>query len=416
MGLVLVVMLSCGALASVACGRAMRRATRTMRRRRSLVMGNIDEQINALEIVQMAGRSRGEYARLSRQNDALTAALVQVARLRALLRGLAVASGLLATAAVLAVGVAQVYADSATVGVVVAEVTITRFLSRPVRVLGLAHDYWQRGQVSQQKILEFLRSSARPRQTQSLPRLRVRRGEVEFDDVRIPGSLAGLTASASRGQIVAVVGAPGSGAETVLEAVARLVDPESGTLRIDGQDVMRAAPWSAGTEIGYYRSDLLLMRGTIGRNLTYAMPDADPAEIQRLVLGLGLDGLLARLGPLGVKTWVTEGGRNLAPQDRNLVAFARALMGNPRILLLDDPLAGLHPDDRGPARDLILRQPGTVLWRTSEPDDLAAADRIWFLRDGRLERVSSGSEYAQHRWDAAWAENRTAMAWLGARD
>ncbi|MCL2667851.1 MAG: ABC transporter ATP-binding protein/permease, partial [Micrococcales bacterium] len=411
MGVVLVAMLCLGAVASLAFGAPMREATRTMRRRRSLVMGNIDEQINALEVVQMAGRSRGEYSRLSRQNDALMSALVRIAWLRGWLRGLAMGSGLLATAAVLAVGMVEVYAGRTTIAVVVAEIAVSRFLTRPVRSLGLAHDYWHRGQVSRQKIVEFLGSSARPAQAERLPRLRVRRGDLELDDVHVPGTLAGFTASASRGQIVAVVGAPGSGAGMVLEAVARLVDPVAGTLRVDGQDVMATAPWSAGTQIGYYRADLLLMRGTVARNLSYAMPDADPAEIQRIVLFLGLDDLLARLGPQGTKAWVTEGGRNLAPHDRNLVAFARALMGNPRVLLLDDPLSGLHPDDREAARNLIVRHRGTVLWHTSEPDDLVLADQVWFVEDGRLARSCTGSQYAQERWE----HNRKGLVWASAQ-
>jgi ATP-binding cassette subfamily B protein len=396
---------------SLTTGAAMRRATRVMRRRRSLVMGNIDEQINALEVVQMAGRARGEYARLSRQNDSLTRALVHIAGLRGWLRGLAMATSLLATAAVLAVGVVQVFAGGATIAVVVVEIAITQFLTRPVRALGLAHDYWHRGQVSKQKIVEFLHSSARPVSTAQLPRLRVRRGDIEFDGVEVPGALHGFSATARRGQVVAVVGAPGSGAHTVLEVVARLVDPVAGRLLIDDQDVAQTAPWSAGPHIGYYRSDWLLMRGTIARNLSYAMPDAGADEVARLIRALGLDELLARLGPDGLGAWVTEGGRNLAPQDRNLVAFARALMGNPPILLLDEPLESLYPGDRSAARGLILRHPGTVLWHTSQPDDLAVADQVWFVEQGRIARITSGSAYIHDQWD----QNRGAMAWLDER-
>ena len=400
MGFVLVAMLCLGAMLSLTIGHKMRDATRAMREKRSLVIGNIDEQINALDIVQMAGRSRGEYARLSRQNDKLTSALIRLARLRAVLRGLALASGLLATTAVLAVGVLLVYQDKTTVAVVVAEITFSRFITRPVRTLGLAHDYWHRGQVSKQKVQHFLASSARPAKTEQLPRLQIRRGDIEFDGVCVPGALDGFTASAGRGQIVAIVGAPDSGASTVLEIVARLVDPVAGTLRIDGQDVMETAPWSAGTKIGYYRSDLLLMRGTVSRNLTYAMPGADPTEVERLVFALGIDELLTRFGPDGLEAWVTEGGRNLAPHDRNLIVLARALMGNPRILLLGDSLAGLHPGDRSAARRLLLHHPGTVLWHTSEPEDLAVADLIWFIEKGRLARTSTGSAYTKDNWEA----------------
>jgi ATP-binding cassette subfamily B protein len=321
---------------------------------------------------------------------------------------------LLASAAVLAVGVVGISRGTTTVPVIIVELTVANFLASPVRTLGLAHDYWHRSQISRQKVTDFLTSSARPADTDLLPRLRVRGGDVRFENVSASAAsvagarLEGFTAHAERGQVIALVGDPGSGASTLLDLVARLTDPVGGAVIVDDQDLAATAPWSAGTQVGFYRSDLLLMRGTIARNLSYAMPDASDAEVKRIIDGLGLDRLLDRLNDKGLTFWVTEGGRNLTPTDRNLIAFARALMGNPRILLLDEPLDGLHPVDRAAARGLILRHAGTVLWHTSDPADIRAADEVWFIEDGRLVRTCTGAEYGTARWES----NNEGLTWL----
>ena len=140
-GISMAAVLSCGAAISLTNGKRMRSATRTMRRRRSLVTGVIDEQINALEVVQVSGRAPGEHSRLSRQNVMLNRSLCRVAELRGRLRGIADGTGLLTLVAVLAVGLVEVRRGYASVGLVVAAVSATRLLDGPVRTLGLAHDY-----------------------------------------------------------------------------------------------------------------------------------------------------------------------------------------------------------------------------------------------------------------------------------
>ena len=187
----LVAVLCLGAGVSLYSGQTMRSATRTMRRRRSLVIGNISEQINALAVTQVSGRTSGEYARLSRQNDSLNRALVQVAGLRGRLRGIATGTSMLATAAVVATGVVEARRGVVLPATVLLEVLIARFLTRPVRTLGLMHDYWHRGLVSRQKIGDFLASSSRAIEAELMAPLKVRRGHILFEDVTVNGALRG---------------------------------------------------------------------------------------------------------------------------------------------------------------------------------------------------------------------------------
>jgi ABC-type multidrug transport system fused ATPase/permease subunit len=398
MACALLAVLCVGATASLHSGRAMRTATRTMRRRRSLVIGNIAEQINALAVTQVAGRAAGEFARLSRQNDSLNRALGRVAALRGRLRGLATGTSMVATAAVVAVGVVEARGGAVLPTTVLLEVLIARFLTRSVRTLGLMHDYWHRGLVSRQKILDFLASSSRSIEDSLLPPLKVRRGEIRFEGVTVPGSLRELTAVAGPRTIVAITGGAGSGASAVLDLVARLVDPTTGTVTVDDQVLADTDPASVGRVVGMVGPDLPLLRGTIARNLRYSARDATPEEVQRVAFGLGLPEALGRLGDSGVREWLVEGGHNISPADRQLIALGRALMGSPPILLLDRPLDGLDPASRTLARAMLLRHRGTVLWCTDEPDDLAEADLIWVMERGRLVEVKASSTYRAELW------------------
>lgn len=405
MGLAVVCVLALGAAMSLGFGRSMREATRTMRRRRSLLMGNIDEQINTVRVSQVSGRTAGEYARLSRQNDSLTRALCRVAALRGQLRGLAAGASLVSVAAVLAVGVVEVRRGTTTVGAVIACALLARYLARPVRTLGLAHDYWHRGLVSRQKVLDFLVSSSRHPAEDELDPLAVRGGRVEFVDVTVPGALRGFSAVADRGELIAITGPSGSGKSTLLGILARLVEPASGEVVVDGQRLADTAPSSVGSMVGVASPDLPLLRGTLRRNLTYAARRAPAGEVQRVVKSLGLDESLARHGHRGLSDWVTEGGANLTVGDRQLVSVARAMMGTPRILLLDEPMAGLDVRSRSLVREAVLRHRGTVLMVTQDPDALSLADSVWILSPDEPAKILTGEEYREQLWRTRSARN-----------
>jgi ABC-type multidrug transport system fused ATPase/permease subunit len=398
-GLALTAVLAVGAAISLASGRRMRQATRIMRRRRSVLTSNLDEQLNALPVVQLFGRSGGEYSRLSRQNDSLNRALCRVAELRGRLRGISSTFALLSIVAVLAVGLVEVRHGTATVGLVIAAVVLSRLLATPVRVLGLAHDYWHRSRVSRQKLLEFLHSSSRPLDPPDAVRLRVRRGRVQFVGVTVPGALDDVTLTAEPGRLVAVTGPVGAGKSTLLGLMARQVEPTAGEVIVDGQRLAETSPRSTFQQIGVVGPDLPLMRGTVRRNLTYAAPGADAAEVARVVNAVGLDLVLAEL-PAGLTTWVVEGGRNLSAGQRQRIALGRALLGNPPLLLLDEPTAQLDPGSRADVRRMLARQHGTVLLVTQDPDEIALADDVWVLDRGRVVETMTGHQWRDRHW---WA-------------
>jgi ABC-type multidrug transport system fused ATPase/permease subunit len=217
--------------------------------------------------------------------------------------------------------------------------------------------------------------------------------------------------TAEPGQLVAVVGPNGAGKSTLLNLVARLVEPGSGEIRVDGQDLLATTPRSTFRKIGIVSPDLPLMRGTVRRNLLYSRPDADSAELARVVYAAGLDGLLAEL-PDGLATWVVEGGRNLSAGQRQRIALGRALLGNPPILLLDEPTANLDPHSRATFRTIIGRHHGTVLLVTNDADEIALADQVWTLDGGRVRQVQSGEDYRNRMWLAGQTGQQKGKTWV----
>lgn len=387
-GLTCLVVILAGSALSLAQGAAMRSATRVMRRRRSLLTSNVDEQLGALNVVQAFGRSGGERNRLRRQNNSLNRSLFRIAELRGRLRGLSTGTALLMVVAVLAIGAVEVRRGAADLAMVIAVLTVVRQLTPHVRTIGLAHDYWHRAVVSRQKLRDFFLSSSRALPTDPTEPLRARRGAVTLESVTVLGSLDEVSLSVAAGERVLLRGPVGAGKSTLLGVVSRQVDPTAGTVRIDDQDLARCSSASVARAVGIVSPQLGLVRGTIRRNLTYSCPDATDEEIQRVAFATGLDDMLSQV-PQGLTTWITEGGTNLSIGQRQWIMLARGLMGNPPILLLDEPTAHLGTAAVDALIDFLRRYDGTVLFTTQDPRLAAVADRVVTLVAGRV--VPDGS-------------------------
>jgi ABC-type multidrug transport system fused ATPase/permease subunit len=190
---------------------------------------------------------------------------------------------------------------------------------------------------------------------------------------------------------VALVGPHGAGKSTLLALAARLLDPHAGKILFDGQDLAVHSLESVRRTVGMVSPDMPLLRGTIDKNIRYRWRDAPEAEVARVVALCGVDEILAEL-PEGARTHVTEGAGNLSVGQRQRLALARALLGNPAVLLLDEADANLDPHASAVLDRVLAEYSGTVLCVTHRPDRLAQADIIWYLEGGRLVEVGTPAE------------------------
>lgn len=399
LALTVLAVLSFGSAALLRSGPRLSKLTRAVRRKRSLVTSNIAEQVGALAVVQVSGRSGGERDRLSRQNDSLTRSLVDTSNTRGVMLSISSATGWLAIVAVLAVGTLEVMAGNTSVGVVATAMIACRQLSGPIRRLGLSYDYWQRAEVSRRKLLDFLASSSRPLDDPGLDTLIVGKGAIELRGVTVAGSLDDVTAASAGHRIIALCGPNGAGKSTLLGVIAGLVDAEAGELVIDGQPAAERTLLSRFRRVGMVGPDLPLMAGTLRRNLTYRKPYVTTEEFERIVTLCGVDELVEEL-PGGFGFWVLEGGRNLSVGQRQRIALARALMGNPAILLLDEPTVNLDAETTDVFHSVILHHRGAVFIATHDDREAALADEVWCMEGGHLVETLSGDEFRDRLWRA----------------
>jgi len=376
-----------------AIGRPLQKAARRARRRRTRLAANVNEQVAAVDVVQALGGGSRERRRLERQSRRLRGAMVRRARLIGALRAVSEGTALAAGGVALVAGSAEVAAGRASPGTVVAAMSVVGLLVPALRDLGRVPEYWHGSRVSLEKLRDFLATPAEVRERADAVALGPGPGRLELCGVGVDGALDGLTATAEPGQVIAIVGPNGSGKSTLLSVAGRLLDPHSGSVLLDGEDVAHSTVDSVRDAVSMAGPDLPLLRGTVGRNLRYRRPDASPEELQRVREIVSLDELVAEL-PKGEKARVSDGGRGLSAGQRARIALGRALLGDCRVLLLDEVEANLDARAAGAVERAVEDRRGrtTLLVVTHRPAMVRRADVVWHLEDGRLVETGSPEE------------------------
>jgi ABC-type multidrug transport system fused ATPase/permease subunit len=378
--------LSIGGVATYRLGGDLRDSARTVRRRRGQLATNVNEKVFSIAVVQAFGQLDNEQSRLRKQSNRLRNAMIDNARAAGRIAAVSEATGALAFAAALAVGSLEIAGGRTSAGTVVAAMSVVGLLVPSLRDLGQVQQYWHNSRVGIAAIQRFLDTPSlvneRPDAPDLLP---AGEGRLELCDLTFGDAVKGVNAIAEPGSVVAIVGPNGAGKSTLLALAARLIDPEHGSVRLDGQDLAEHSLSSARRVIGIAGPDLPLLRGTVEMNLRYRWPDAPDAEIRRVHELCELDDVLAKL-PEGESTRLAEGGQGLSAGQRQRIALARALVGYPHLLLLDEIDTNLDPDATATVDRVIDAQRGrtTVLMATHRPERIAAADAVWRLDSGRL--------------------------------
>lgn len=289
----------------------------------------------------------------------------------------------LSIAAILSLGSLEVFYNLTSSGNVVAAMAVVGFLSSAFSDLGRTHEYLQAYNVSTRKILEFMETKPLRGRSSTLPSLQVTNGEIELQQVNVRGVLRNVSGTVPGGTRVAVMGGNGAGKSTLLQVIARLVDPDGGRVLIDGQDIRRCNLASVRQAIGIVSPDLPLLKGSVRYNLLYRKPDVAEDELELIKALCGIDELLAQL-PGKENFRVMEGGKNLSIGQRHKLALARALIGQPSILIVDEIDANLDQQAVEVFERVIKEFPGTVLMVSRFEQRLALAGECWYLEQGRL--------------------------------
>jgi len=301
----------------------------------------LQENVAGVRVVRAFAREPYETERYDLANRALLEQGLQVRRIVANAFPLLFSVGTIGVGIVTWAGSVQIVRGTLTVGSLVAFTSYLFLLLQPLFVLGFGAQAIARASASAERLFEVLdapQDVAEKEGATSLPRLE---GRVEFRDVhlRYPGStsetLAGVNLVVDPHTTVAVVGATGSGKTTLVNLVPRFYDPTAGAVLVDGTDVREVTLASLRGQIGFVMQDSVLFSGTVRENIAYGLPDATDDEVERAARAAQAHEFISGL-PDGYLTRVGERGVKLSGGQKQRIAIARALLIDPRILVMDD--------------------------------------------------------------------------------
>lgn len=380
------IILSLGLAWNLKLGPKMHLVVSESRRLRGRLAGNINEKIRSFIVIQAFNQQQRERRRFNQQSRQLRDAMISQARASAAMRVVNDGATALSMAAILSIGAFEVFRNLTSSGNVVAAMAVVGFLSNAFRDLGRVHEYRQTYRVSKEKILEFMQTKPLRGRSSKLPSLQVGKGKIELQHVSLRGALQDLTGTIPGGSKLAIIGDNGAGKSTLLQAIARLVDLSAGKILIDGQDIRRCNVASVRQAISIVSPDLPLMKGSVRYNLRYRAPDSSTEDLSRVMKLCEIDELLTKL-PGGEDFRLREGGGNLSLGQRHKLAIARALLGQPAILIIDEMDANLDEQAVRVLEKVILDFPGTVLMVSRSEERLTLADAYWYLDTGKLINV-----------------------------
>jgi ATP-binding cassette subfamily B protein len=352
----------------------------------------VEETVAGVRVIKGLGAEAVQAERLRTEATDVYDQSMGAARIRArYLPGLEVLPNL-GLIAVLGYGGHRVVGGDLSLGSLVAFNVYIGMLIWPLRMLGTIVATLQRAVVSAERVDEVLTTApdiADPSRPKSLPEGEGR-GEVRFEGVRFGYGrptpvLDGFDLRIAPGESVALVGATGSGKSTVARLVPRFYDVEAGRLLVDGVDVRDLRLRELRRAVGIVFEDTFLFSDTIAANIAFADPEASQAAIERAARLAGAHGFVADL-PDGYGTLIGERGYSLSGGQRQRIAIARAILADPRILILDDATSAVDPTKEHEIRSALaeVMRDRTTIVIAHRPATIALADRVVLLDDGRV--------------------------------
>ncbi|MEX2646863.1 MAG: ABC transporter ATP-binding protein [Gaiellaceae bacterium] len=348
-----------------------------------------EENIVGVHVVKAFAREAQEQRKFERASEAVFGQSVLANRQRAIYVPLLAFVPLLAQGSVLLLGGWMVVNGSLTVGQFFAFNLFVMMLIMPLRMLGMWIGQAQRATASGERIFEVLDEEVEIRERAEAADLPAGPGRIGFEGVAFAygdaAVLDGIDLEVAPGRTVALIGHTGSGKTTLASLVPRFYDVTAGRVTVDGIDVRDVRLPSLRREIGIVAQDPFLFSATVRENIAFGAPWATDEDVERVARQAQAHEFVAEL-PAGYDTLVGERGVTLSGGQRQRIAIARALIMNPRILILDDATASVDATTEAKIR-LGLREAmrgRTTLIIAHRLSTLALADELVVLDEGRI--------------------------------
>lgn len=362
------------------------------------ISSRVQENLSGVRVLRAYTQEQHEIDRFEQINRAFIRENVGLARAQGMFMPTLQAMVGLAFLVVLWAGGSRLLSGRITIGNFVMFNTYMGMLVWPMIALGWVVNLTQRGTASMKRIDDLMQqhpSIAAP--SDPVPLMRAE-GAIEFRDVVVEfgnarRALDGISLQIEPGSTVAIVGHTGSGKSTLVHLIPRLLDPTSGSVRLDGHDVREYDPADLRRQIGFVPQETFLFSDTLAGNIAFGVPDATEDDVRRAAEMAGLVSDIAGF-PEGYRTVVGERGITLSGGQKQRTAIARAILRNPPILILDDALSSVDTMTEERILNALqdtMRDRTTILI-SHRVSTVRNADRIFVIEDGRLAEQGTHTE------------------------
>ena len=372
-----------------------------MRIRRAIAMvnGEYNQNITGIRVVQSLNRQHENLTHFNSLNQELLDANLEASRFSGLLQPIVEClTGIGMGVGVVLVGGLLLQSGQIEWGVLVAFALWVQRFFEPIRQLTMQYSQLQRAMAAGVRIFEMLDVQPEVRDAPDAPAMPPIRGEIRFEHVSfhyVPGVevLQDITLHIHPGETVAVVGATGAGKSTLVTLLHRFADVTQGRISIDGFDIREVQRRSLVRQMSMVLQEPYLFSGSITDNIRYAHPEASDAEVVAAAQAVGAHTFIMALAR-GYDTPLAERGVNLSVGQRQLLSFARAIVGNPRILILDEATASIDTHTERLIQQALQRllEGRTSLVTAHRLSTIQHADKIVVLEHGRVAEVGTHTE------------------------
>jgi ABC-type multidrug transport system fused ATPase/permease subunit len=368
--------------------KAVKAATHEVRKEQSQIVAVAQQGLESIQVVKAFGQEKTEERLLNTASEATVGAALKARSIKALLSPVVNITVAICTAIVLWRGAVLIVTHSMTIGELTVYLAYLAKFFKPVKDLATSSNAVAQAAVGVERIRSILDTDTIiPEEPDGLePETLV--GEISFEHIGFgydPANpvLTDLNLKIKPGQFVGIVGPTGSGKSTVVSLIPRFYDVQSGTVRIDGQDIRKYKLKHLRDQIGYVLQDTILFRGTIYDNIAFGRPSATKEEvIEAAKLANAHDFIMAM--PLGYDTMVGDRGLTLSGGQRQRIGIARVMVRNSPILLLDEPTAALDSESEKLVIDALekLMKGKTVIAIAHRLSTIRDADQIAVIKGG----------------------------------
>ncbi|WP_165995086.1 ABC transporter ATP-binding protein [Bacillus sp. Cs-700] len=384
-------------LISTSLRKRIRRSWQDVRIKQAKINSHLNESIQGIRVTQSYTQEKGNMEFFQGVNQENYASWKDATQKSAIFRPFVEMSNAIGTAILIWFGVYLIQ-NGMDYGVFVTFAFYLGMFWEPISRLGQVYNQLLVAMASSERIFEFLDEQPNVPEKKNAIELDDIKGEITFENVEFSydesrKALHELSLKMQAGDTVALVGHTGSGKSTIANLISRFYDPTSGTVRIDGMDLKDVKLDSLREKVSVVLQDTFIFSGTIMENIRFGRPGASDEEVIEAAKAVGADHFIQRLSN-GYETEVEERGNVLSVGERQLLSFARALLADPRILILDEATASIDTETELKIQEAlnVVLEGRTAIMIAHRLSTIREADNIIVLDHGRILEQGNHSE------------------------